>query len=36
MWLLPLSVDVDRGIYDLDCNGFVSFVLERLRPTTMQ
>lgn len=27
-----LSVDVDRGIYDLDCNGFVSFVLERSAP----
>ena len=27
-----LSVDVDRGIYDCDCNGFVSFVLERAAP----
>jgi len=27
-----LSIDVDRGIYDCDCNGFVSFVLERAAP----
>jgi hypothetical protein len=23
------KIDVDRGIYDCDCNGFVGFVLER-------
>ncbi|MBV9999226.1 MAG: hypothetical protein JO015_08945 [Verrucomicrobia bacterium] len=25
-------IDVDRGIYDCDCNGFVGFVLERAAP----
>lgn len=25
-------IDVDRGIYDCDCNGFASFVLERAAP----
>jgi hypothetical protein len=27
-----LAIDVDRGIYDCDCNGFASFVLERSAP----
>ena len=27
-----LSIDVDRGIYKCDCNGFASFVLERAAP----
>jgi hypothetical protein len=26
------NIDVDRGIYDCDCNGFVSFVMERSSP----
>ena len=26
------KIDVDRGVYDCDCNGFVSFVLERAAP----
>jgi len=26
------KVDVDRGIYDCDCNGFVSIVMERSAP----
>jgi hypothetical protein len=26
------KIDVDRGIYDCDCNGFVSFVMERTAP----
>jgi len=26
------NIDVDRGIYDCDCNGFVSFVMERSAP----
>ena len=26
------TIDVDRGTYDCDCNGFVSFVLERSAP----
>jgi hypothetical protein len=26
------NIDVDRGIYDCDCNGFVGFVLERGAP----
>jgi hypothetical protein len=26
------SIDVDRGIYDCDCGGFVSLVLERSAP----
>ncbi|WP_263382555.1 hypothetical protein [Granulicella arctica] len=26
------SIDVDRGIYDCDCNGFVSFVMQRAAP----
>jgi hypothetical protein len=26
------KIDVDRGIYDCDCNGFVGFVLERAAP----
>ena len=26
------NIDVDRGIYDCDCNGFVSFVMERAAP----
>jgi hypothetical protein len=26
------NIDVDRGIYDCDCNGFVGFVLERAAP----
>jgi DNA-binding CsgD family transcriptional regulator len=26
------NIDVDRGIYDCDCNGFVGFVLERFAP----
>jgi len=26
------KIDVDRGIYDCDCNGFVGFVLERFAP----
>lgn len=25
-------IDVDRGIYDCDCNGFAGFVLERAAP----
>jgi hypothetical protein len=25
-------IDVDRGVYDCDCNGFVGFVLERAAP----
>jgi hypothetical protein len=28
----PEKVDVDRGIYDCDCNGFVSIVMERTAP----
>jgi hypothetical protein len=27
------NIDVDRGVYDCDCNGFVSFVMERAAPT---
>jgi hypothetical protein len=27
-----ISIDVDRGRYDCDCSGFVSFVLERAAP----
>lgn len=27
------SIDVDRGVYDCDCGGYVSFVLERAAPT---
>ncbi|MGA7410220.1 MAG: hypothetical protein WBW33_07025 [Bryobacteraceae bacterium] len=23
------NIDEDRGVYDCDCNGFVSFVMER-------
>jgi hypothetical protein len=26
------NIDVDRGVYDCDCNGFLSFVLERSAP----
>jgi GH18 family chitinase len=26
------NIDVDLGIYDCDCNGFVSFVMERAAP----
>jgi hypothetical protein len=26
------NIDVDRGVYDCDCNGFVGFVLERAAP----
>jgi hypothetical protein len=26
------KIDVDRAIYDCDCNGFVSFVMERTAP----
>jgi hypothetical protein len=26
------NIEVDRGIYDCDCNGFVGFVLERAAP----
>jgi hypothetical protein len=26
------NIDVDRGVYDCDCNGFVSFVMERAAP----
>ena len=26
------NIDVDRGTYDCDCNGFVSFVMERSAP----
>jgi hypothetical protein len=26
------NIDVDRGIYDCDCNGFVGFVLQRSAP----
>ena len=26
------KIDVDRGIYDCDCNGFVAFVLQRAAP----
>jgi hypothetical protein len=26
------NIDVDRGVYDCDCNGFVGFVLERVAP----
>jgi hypothetical protein len=26
------NIDVDRGVYDCDCNGFVGFVLERALP----
>jgi hypothetical protein len=26
------KIDVDLGIYDCDCNGFVSFVMERAAP----
>jgi hypothetical protein len=26
------KIDVDRGVYNCDCNGFVSFVLERASP----
>ncbi len=26
------SIDVDRGVYDCDCNGFVSLVMERAAP----
>ena len=26
------KIDVDRGLYDCDCNGFVSFVMERAAP----
>jgi hypothetical protein len=26
------SIDVDRGVYDCDCNGFVGFVLDRAAP----
>jgi hypothetical protein len=26
------KVDVDRGVYDCDCNGFVSIVMERAAP----
>jgi hypothetical protein len=26
------NIDVDRGVYACDCNGFVSFVLERAAP----
>ncbi len=25
-------IDVDSGIYDCDCNGFVAFILERAAP----
>jgi hypothetical protein len=28
----PENIDLDRGIYDCDCNGFVGFVLERFAP----
>jgi hypothetical protein len=28
------NIDVDRGSYDCDCNGFVGFVLEAPHPTT--
>jgi hypothetical protein len=27
------KIDVDRGVYDCDCNGFVSFVMERSAPS---
>ena len=30
------KVDVDRGIYDCDCNGFVSIVLERAAPRPLR
>lgn len=26
------NIDVDRGVYDCDCNGFAAFVLERAAP----
>ena len=26
------NIDVDQGIYDCDCSGFVSFVLQQLAP----
>jgi hypothetical protein len=26
------NIDVDRGVYDCDCNGFVSFVMQRAAP----
>jgi hypothetical protein len=26
------QIDVDRGIYDCDCNSFVGFVLQRAAP----
>jgi hypothetical protein len=28
----PVNIDVDRGVYICDCNGFVGFVLERFAP----
>ncbi|MGA7411724.1 MAG: hypothetical protein WBW33_14695 [Bryobacteraceae bacterium] len=32
----PENVDVDRGVYDCDCHGFVSFVMERAPQLTTQ
>src|ERR1700722_16274751 len=28
----PEKIDVDRGVYDCDCNGFLSFTMERAAP----
>jgi hypothetical protein len=28
------QIDVDAGVYDCDCSGFVDFVLDRAHPPT--
>lgn len=30
------NIDVAKGIYDCDCNGFVGFVLKNVAPSIMR